>query len=164
MLALMRGRAPYGAKWSAVLFSSFLLGYCTNGSLLPTWNPKTCLCFGWISQLSKCCMYYKFKLVTDNLPLHLCRSQVRSHWKFNSFPGVAQNLFHLCISYNKILVGHVCSHYLNCMTSIRAVAINTVTRIVIHVFSCIGKRSVVRCWQVNIHGRPQVSQHRWLWR
>ena len=109
-------------------------------------------------------MYYKFKLVTDNLPLHLCRSQLRSHWKFNSFPGVAQNLFHLCISYNKILVGHVCSHYLNCMTSIRAVAINTVTRIVIHVFLCMGKRSVVRCWQVNIHGRPQVSQHRWLWR
>ena len=37
-------------------------------------------------------LFSELKLVTDNLSLHSCRSQLRSHWRYISLPSCASKL------------------------------------------------------------------------
>ena len=52
-----------------------------RGYLLLTWAWKiTCQLFDWMLQSSS--TFSELKSVTGNLLFHLCRSQLRNHWKF----------------------------------------------------------------------------------
>ena len=53
-----------------------------KGCLLKTWARKrACQCFVWSIQSKRSKLFCELKLVTDNLSLYLCSSQLRSHWK-----------------------------------------------------------------------------------